>query len=81
MHIFLNLGRILTLSLILSTLVSYSQHPESKLPKSYNVIWDSPSQAALESMPLSGRKGAGANVWVQDGSFWLYLAQRLGCGF
>ena len=24
-------------------------------------------------MPLSGRHGAGANVWVQDGSIWLYL--------
>jgi len=24
-------------------------------------------------MPLSGRLGAGANVWVQDGSIWLYL--------
>ncbi|MFZ2657765.1 MAG: DUF5703 domain-containing protein [Victivallales bacterium] len=25
-------------------------------------------------MPLSGRLGAGANVWVQDGSIWIYLA-------
>ena len=25
-------------------------------------------------MPLSGRLGAGANVWVQDGAIWLYLA-------
>ena len=27
-------------------------------------------------MPLSGRFGAGANVWVQDGSIWLYLAHN-----
>ena len=27
-------------------------------------------------MPLSGRLGAGANVWVQDGSLWLYLAHN-----
>jgi hypothetical protein len=27
-------------------------------------------------MPLSGRLGAGANVWVQDGSIWLYLAHN-----
>ena len=27
-------------------------------------------------MPLSGRRGAGANVWVQDGSIWLYLAHN-----
>jgi hypothetical protein len=27
-------------------------------------------------MPLSGRLGAGANVWVDDGSVWLYLAHN-----
>ncbi len=42
----------------------------------YNVIWDSPSQDSLDSMPLSGRRGAGANVWVQDGSIWIYLAHN-----
>jgi len=46
------------------------------IPESYNVIWDSPSPDAWESMPLSGRLGAGANVWVQDGSLWLYLAHN-----
>jgi len=40
----------------------------------YRVVWDSPSKDSLDSMPLSGRFGAGANVWVQDGSIWLYLA-------
>ena len=40
----------------------------------YKVVWDTPSQDSLDSMPLSGRLGAGANVWVQDGSIWLYLA-------
>ena len=44
------------------------------LPESYQVVWDSPSRDSLDSMPLSGRFGAGANVWVQDGSIWLYLA-------
>ncbi len=38
------------------------------------VVWETPSQDSLDSMPLSGRHGAGANVWVQDGSIWLYLA-------
>mgnify|MGYP006877624903 CR=1 FL=1 len=38
----------------------------------YNVVWDSPSKDSLDSMPLSGRLGAGANVWVQDGSIWIY---------
>jgi len=27
-------------------------------------------------MPLSGSRGAGANVWIQDGSLWLYLAHN-----
>jgi len=34
----------------------------------YKVTWTTPSVDALDSMPLSGRHGAGANVWVQDGS-------------
>ena len=42
----------------------------------YNVVWETPSQDSLDSMPLSGRHGAGANVWVQDGSIWLYLAHN-----
>ena len=44
--------------------------------KGYNVIWDSPSIDSLDSMPMSGRRGAGANVWVQDGSIWLYLSHN-----
>jgi len=42
--------------------------------ESYKVTWNSPSRDSLDAMPLSGRRGAGANVWVQDGSIWLYLA-------
>lgn len=38
----------------------------------YIVVWDSPSKDSLDSMPLSGRLGAGANVWVEDGSIWIY---------
>jgi len=45
-------------------------------PGSYDVVWTSPSKDSLDSMPLSGRLGAGANVWVQDGSIWLYLAHN-----
>ena len=41
-----------------------------------NVVWRTPSQDSLDSMPLSGRLGAGANIWVQDGSIWLYLAHN-----
>ncbi len=43
---------------------------------SNRVVWDTPSRDSLDSMPLSGRLGAGANVWVQDGSIWLYLAHN-----
>ena len=65
-----------TVAISLTFLFSYSQHHENNIPKSYNVVWDSPSKDALDAMPLSGRKGAGANVWVQDGSIWLYLAHN-----
>lgn len=46
------------------------------LPASDKVTWTTPSADSLDSMPLSGRSGAGANVWVQDGSIWLYLAHN-----
>lgn len=62
--------------LIFVTVSACSRKSENKLPKSYNVVWETPSKDALESMPLSGRSGAGANVWVQDGSIWLYLAHN-----
>ena len=68
--------RLFAFLLIFLTIYSCGKKPESNLPKSYNVIWDTPSKDALESMPLSGRSGAGANVWVQDGSIWLYLAHN-----
>jgi hypothetical protein len=42
----------------------------------FDVVWTTPSRDSLDSMPLSGRRGAGANVWVQDGSIWLYLAHN-----
>ena len=45
-------------------------------PDHCRIIWNTPSQDSLDSMPLSGRHGAGANVWVQDGSIWLYLAHN-----
>jgi len=37
-----------------------------------NVVWDSPSRDSFDSMPLSGSRGAGANVWFQDGALWFY---------
>lgn len=66
-------NRILRLmySCLLPVLVAHAE-----LPASFNVVWNSPSKDSLDSMPLSGRMGAGANVWVQDGSIWLYLAHN-----
>ena len=61
----------LLLCCLLSALVAHSE-----LPAAYDVVWNSPSKDSLDSMPLSGRMGAGANVWVQDGSIWLYLAHN-----
>lgn len=49
----------------------------TKIPCNYEIVWTSPSPDAWESMPLSGRYGAGANVWVQDGALWLYLAHNM----
>lgn len=48
----------------------------SAVPPEYNIVWTSPSQDSLDSMPLSGSRGAGANVWVQDGAIWIYLAHN-----
>ncbi|MEO0054590.1 MAG: hypothetical protein RLZZ50_537, partial [Verrucomicrobiota bacterium] len=45
-------------------------------PADYNVVWTGASRDSLDSMPLSGARGAGANVWVQDGSLWLYLGHN-----
>ncbi len=45
-------------------------------PAEFNVVWSGSSIDSLDSMPLSGSRGAGANVWLQDGSLWLYLAHN-----
>ena len=70
-----HINRITILSILLSSLIlfdSCSTRTQSLFPDSYNISWSSPSKNAQGSMPLSGKRGAGANVWVQDGSIWLY---------
>ncbi|MDP4292171.1 MAG: DUF5703 domain-containing protein, partial [Bacteroidota bacterium] len=42
----------------------------------YNPVWTEQSESSSESMPLSGSKGNGLNVWVQDGDIYLYLANN-----
>lgn len=61
------------LAFILTTNLAFSQSDLDWL-KEYRVTWTTPSLNSAGSMPLSGIRGSGANVWVQDGSVWLYLA-------
>jgi len=63
--------------LIISNIFASNNTSNSQNLFSYNVEWTTPSPDAWESMPLSGRYGAGANVWVQDGALWVYLAHNL----
>ena len=46
------------------------------LPSSFEVVWTSQSFDSFDNMPLSGCKGAGANVWMQNETLWLYLAHN-----
>lgn len=70
------LALLFTIS-IFSNLFGINKLQKSNILKDYNVVWRTPSTDAWESMPLSGRFGAGANVWVQDGALWLYLAHNM----
>jgi len=67
--------RILIMAVWLLTIPALAAVRPTSLDR-YNMVWDSPSKDSLDSMPLSGRLGAGANVWVQNGSIWLYLAHN-----
>lgn len=42
----------------------------------YNPVWTQQSKSSAESMPLSGSKGNGMNVWVQNGDIYFYLANN-----
>ena len=56
--------------------VSCSELETKSLPEQYNVVWDSTSKNAAESMPLVGGD-IGCNVWVENGDVLLYV-QRSG---
>lgn len=72
-----NIVGCLCISLTLSTMGCGEKEKTLEFfPESYNIEWQAPSDNALGSMPLSGRLGAGANVWVQDGSLWIYLGHN-----
>ncbi len=62
---------------IIPILLALTGVPHAATPAGpYRITWTTPSSDSVDSMPLSGRRGAGANVWVQDGSIWLYLAHN-----
>ena len=45
-------------------------------PDQYNIVWDSQSENAMESMPCGGHD-IGLNVWAEDGDVLFYM-QRSG---
>lgn len=49
---------------------------DNPVSDSYNVVWDTPSANASESMPLGGAD-IGCNLWVEEGEIMLYM-QRSG---
>lgn len=50
---------------------------EIPFEQSYNIVWNSPSVNASESMPVGGGD-IGCNVWVESGDIMIYM-QRSGC--
>ena len=49
--------------------------PEQMLGRC-KVTWNTPSRDAFDSMPLSGTRGSGANVWFSEGALHFYLAHN-----
>jgi hypothetical protein len=61
---------------VLSALISisaFSQNKNSILDR-YNVIWSTPSHNSSESMPVGGCD-MGCNVWIENGSLYLYAGR------
>lgn len=51
--------------------VLHAQRPDLT---SYNIVWDTPSANAGESMPCGGGD-IGTNIWVEKGELFLYIAR------
>lgn len=62
------------LTLMVAACGSRAAESPERLLSRCEVTWDSPSRDAFDSMPLSGWRGAGANVWFSDGALRLYLS-------
>lgn len=69
--------RIVIYSILLLQLPCLQAKTRNKtVPDSYNVVWNTPSGNASESMPLGGGD-IGCNLWVENGDIMLYM-QRSG---
>ncbi len=61
------------LIVFLSTLIGFFPSHSQNL-QNYNVVWNSASKNALESMPVGGGD-LGMNVWVEKGDLLIYLSR------
>ncbi len=62
--------------ILLIGLLACTTNPGTEILDQYNILWESRSKDASESMPLVGGD-IGCNVWVENGDILLYL-QRSG---
>ncbi len=65
---------ILTLVWYVSSCQSLQVPEEADLPGNYNIVWESQSKNASESMPLGGGD-IGLNVWVENNEILFYIGQ------
>lgn len=66
--------RILLLLVILNSFYIMAVEREPDGLDCYNVVWDTPSRNALESMPC-GAGDIGMNVWVDEWDLLVYLSR------
>lgn len=78
-----NIRLIITILAVFVTAWSFNSYSQKldeagvkKYVSEYNPVWQEQSRNSTESMPLSGSKGNGLNVWVQDGDIYMYLANN-----
>jgi hypothetical protein len=68
------LRAICCLIFALSPLYTFSKSNDQSWLDAYNVVWNSPSRNAGESMPCGGGD-IGMNVWVENGDLLVYLSR------
>jgi len=68
------LNKFLNTTLCCFVLLVFVQSEAQQINSSYNILWNSPSKNAGESMPCGGGDIA-MNVWVEEGELLIYLAR------